>query len=366
MKLAAYLDTRGVTANGFDTIRLIAAFMVLVSHAFALTTGDSANEPLRAFSNGAVTLGYLSVGCFFSLSGVLITQSFVRSSTLSSFARKRAARILPGLWASLVLTVLGLSLVSSLPFAEYIRNPQTWSFFAWNASLLKPAFVLPGVFEDLPLGRIVNGSLWTLRQEVICYAVVVFLGLAAARFRLLTLALTIACTLLIAFEPPVHETLLVWARLFRFFGMGMLLFHYRERVPIDWRLSAACAVLLTAALPTPFGVHVAPPLLAYLVISVGLLAPRWFGGITRRGDISYGVYIYAFPVQQLLVPMSNEWALPWLGNILLSTLPVLALATLSWIWVERPARDWNQRLKIGGKPPRSAPTSEVEAEPGRT
>lgn len=353
MKLGSFLSDRGAAENGFDTLRLIAAWLVLVSHAFALTTGQVPSEPLHDYSNGQLTLGYVSVGCFFSLSGLLITQSFRRSSSLLSYVRKRAARILPGLWASLLVTAAALAFVTRVPLSEYVFSAEMLKFLIGNGIIVTPNYELPGVFEGLPLPRAINGSLWTLRHEIFCYALVVLCGLAGARFGLVTAALTLMSFAVFIFRVPMPDLVGTWAGLFRFYGLGMLCYQYRAWLQIDWRLTLASAVALVALMPTEIGGHLLPVFMTYFVISAGLLAPRWFMAPTRRGDISYGVYIYAFPVQQLLVPLSLQTGAPGIANILLATPIVVALATLSWIYVERPARDWNQRLKVGSK--RAAP-----------
>jgi peptidoglycan/LPS O-acetylase OafA/YrhL len=348
-KLGSFLSERGAAENGFDTLRLIAAWLVLVSHAFALTSGDVTTEPLYDFSNGQLKLGYLSVGCFFSLSGLLITQSFQRSSSLQSYVRKRAARILPGLWVSLLVTVLALAFVTTVPLQDYFLSVQTAKFLAGNGIIIMPVFELPGVFETLPYERAVNGSLWTLRHEILCYVLVVICGLAGARFGLATAALTLLSFAIVSFAIPVPDTIAVWAGLFRFYGLGMLCYQYRNLVPVSGGLTVVSGVALIGLMPTPAATHLLPIFITYFVVGVGLLAPKWFIAPTARGDISYGVYIYAFPVQQLLVPLCQASAAPALMNIVLATPIVVALATLSWVFVERPARDWNQRLKLGRK-----------------
>lgn len=350
-KLGSFLSDHGAAENGFDTLRLIAAWLVLVSHSFALTTGKVANEPLYEFSNGQLKLGYLSVGCFFSLSGLLITQSFQRSSSLLSYVRKRAARILPGLWVSLLVTAMALAFVTTVPVNDYLFSTQMLKFLIGNGIIVKPVYELPGVFENLPYARAINGSLWTLRHEIFCYVLVVVCGLAGARYGLATAALTLLSFAIVSFALPVPDIVSTWAGLFRFYGLGMLCYQYRSVVPIDWRLVLASGVALFALVPTPAATHLTPIFVTYAMIGVGLLAPRWFIAPTARGDISYGVYIYAFPVQQLLVPLCLATAAPALVNIALATPVVVVLATLSWLYVERPARDWNQRLKMGRKRP---------------
>jgi peptidoglycan/LPS O-acetylase OafA/YrhL len=161
--------------NNFNLIRIIAASGVLVTHSFALVTGDKMSEPLRA--QLGIPLGSLAVDTFFITSGFLVTASLLKRQSLLEFAWARCLRIFPALLAMLCLTVLGVGLFfSTLSSSQYLLDPQTYRYLA-RASVLVFGIVdgLPGVFESNPLRGAVNGSLWTMPYEVWMY---MLLGLA--------------------------------------------------------------------------------------------------------------------------------------------------------------------------------------------
>lgn len=311
--------------NGFDTIRLAAAVLVLVSHSFPIVTGSNDGEPLYMLTRGQSTFGMLAVAAFFVISGLLISASFENSSTISSFVGKRVRRIMPALIVACLLCVLFIGpAFTSLPPASYFG--QAWTFMA-NAVFLPHNFALPGVFETHPIGA-TNGSLWTLKFEVACYA--------AAAALLVNRYAVIAVWLLSFPLATLHDDGGVFfyvgtaAYLFRFFGAGMLLYLYRDRISLrsDWAFGAAAALGLSAL--TPFFLEAAATFGAYALIVFAYRCP-----LPRpAGDISYGTYIYAFPIQQMLVPVS-------LGSVALNialALPLTLVAGLaSWILVEKPA-----------------------------
>ena len=161
----SHLDMRD---NAFDTIRLIAALLVIVSHAFPLT--GNLDDPLDWLSGGQASLGHLAVCIFFLISGYLIPASLDRG-TLVRFARKRALRIMPGLVAAVLVCAFILGpLVTAMPRSEYCGAYTTWTFLG-NAAFLPVGFELPGVFTGNPSPN-ANGSLWSLNYEVACYVMV--------------------------------------------------------------------------------------------------------------------------------------------------------------------------------------------------
>jgi len=160
-------DRSGGRDNNLNLIRAIAATMVLVSHAYPIALGPDAIQPLKLLTGQS--LGSLSVYVFFAISGFLITMSFERSSSYRSFLTARFLRLLPGLVVSLALVAFVMGpLVTELPLMAYLTHPETWTFMLRNILLALPQYTLPGTFEDLPYPS-VEGSIWTLIYEVICY-----------------------------------------------------------------------------------------------------------------------------------------------------------------------------------------------------
>lgn len=324
--------------NNLNLIRLLAAFAVLVSHAWPLDLGTGTEEPLKAFAGQS--LGTLAVFIFFVISGFLITASFQRSRTHLRFVQARALRLLPGLFVSLLLVAFLMGpLVTTLAPGAYLQASETWTFLLRNITLFKPQYTLPGVFETNPYPA-VEGSIWTLIHEVLCYAMVFLAGIAgllASQRRMLVFLSLYACSWLLTQASPIAfpERLLTLQSLSLPFVLGMAGWIWRDRI----RLSLWGVLLFGAVW---FGLRGTVFAFPALVLFLGY-ATAWLayvpGGVLRHynrlGDYSYGLYIYAFPIQGLVA-----WAFGSLGpglHILLATPPVLLLSVASWHLVEDPA-----------------------------
>jgi len=177
---------------------VIAATSVLVSHAYPITQGPSAVEPLKNWIG--ISLGYVAVDVFFVVSGLLVAQSWERSGGVVKYTTARTLRIFPALVVMLLLTVTVLGpAVTVLPIWIYVSAPKTWSYLPHNLSLLKMQYSLPGVFFDQPFGPSVNGALWTLFHEVGCYVVLAGLGCIGAFRRPRTFAVGAAVWIVLCF-----------------------------------------------------------------------------------------------------------------------------------------------------------------------
>ncbi|MBS0321855.1 MAG: acyltransferase [Proteobacteria bacterium] len=336
---APTLRTRGETRdNQCDLVRIVAAAGVLFAHAYALTR-HSADEPL--YRVAGLNAGNVAVWVFFTLSGYLVAQSLARRADVRSFVAMRAARLAPGLAVAAVVTawVVG-PWVTTLPPSTYVQAAGTLRYVP--CALLPPApeaCVLPGVFAANPYPDAVNGSLWTLPVEMAAYAGLLLAGVAGmARNRI---AATVVVAGLAALPAAVRAAGAEWpltretTNLLGFFAAGTLLYAWGDRVPHSpWVLG----VLAVVGIGTWRIAHLYAPVMlaiAYAVLWVGLMRPSRIRWPSRWGDWSYGVYIYAFPLQQAIVAQSGTTS-PRV--LLLVSLPVtLAVAALSWRLVEGPA-----------------------------
>lgn len=328
--------------NSFDLLRLGAAFAVLVSHSFVLAYGSEAAEPIYRFTEGRYSLGFLAVAAFFVLSGFLISASADRSSSIRSFVDKRARRILPALWVSTVATILVLGLFATTrPVLEYLQNIQTWRYLA-NAVFLPHDYTLPGVFDANPFPRSVNGSLWSLKYEVACYALVLLAAQGTRRFRLcfFTVAFVASSVLQLVVDPAslrgitYHVALL--SKVLPFFAVGAIAYDIRDRLPVSRTGLIVAAAVAPLALTAAHAHALVAASLAYLLLGLGSLDTISARRLRAFGDISYGVYLYSFPVQQLVVMLALPGSRTWWGNVLFAAPIVILLATASWYLVERP------------------------------
>ena len=330
--------------NNFGLLRLVMALAVVVSHAFSVTDGRVEQEPW--FQTTGFTLGEHAVNGFFAISGFLVTMSFVRRGW-RDYVVARFLRIAPGLIAATLVVALVLGgLMTTLDRSAYFSDPRLWRFITGTLTTFKSAAALPGVFESNPL-PFPLGTVWTLKYETLCYIGVLAAGLAGllARPRLALaamLALTLAVVLREVMAPHGSKGTETALRLPLIFLAGGVVYLYREKVPLSLPL---LAVALLALVPLSFTPLYKAAL--YLVTAWGVLVLALAPALTRRSvepaaDLSYGVYLYGWPVQQALHALY-----PSLGAVALlwpSLAVTVVVAALSWYLIEKPALGLKRRL----------------------
>jgi peptidoglycan/LPS O-acetylase OafA/YrhL len=349
--LPMLVDLTRSRARGMDVLRLAAATLVIVAHAYNLTLHE---EPFRRF--GGPEFGDIAVAVFFAISGFLVTASWISDPRLRSFILRRALRILPGLWVVLVVTVLvvGLS-VTSLPPLTYLTSIDTWRYLFERAVVFSTRPSLPGVFTSNPYGGAVNGSLWTLPVEVTAYGATLALGVTGLLARRRELVVVAIFVLVLVQETVLPSAgglvatdsagaVLHWLVHFGlFYAVGALLFLYRERVPLSFLAAGFAVAIWIASFDTGALTIVGQFSLPYVVLVFAYRAPEAVDRCMRRiGDLSYGTYIYAFPVQQTLIHYDESIRPPLL--IALSVTITYTCAYASWHLVERPALRLRRRL----------------------
>lgn len=315
----------GSPANGFDCLRLIAAALVVVHHARVL------NGAAPWMIGWGPDPGALGVGIFFVISGYLVTASLRRTPGVGVFLAKRVLRIAPGLLAALLLTALVLGpLVSDLPVADYFGDAAPLLYVLKNLSLYAVTYDLPGVFADAPYPNVVNGSLWSLRLEFTAYLCLAALGaLRLARAPVLAgLALLAGGAFLVVHFTGL-DTRGELARLASLATLNGWLFLCGAALEaFDVKPPAWTAAVGLVLLPTPawfLGLPLA-------VVALGRMpAPR------LPADLSYGLYIYSFPLQQVLAEHGRL-------DVLTSLALALPFAAASWFLVEKPALRLKARL----------------------
>ena len=332
-------------ANMLTIIRWVLASAVMFSHAyeFAPYLPGAAADPSRMILPFPVSR--LAVLLFFSLSGFLVTGSLIRRG-VAEFAIARALRLVPGLWTMLVVTTLILGFAfNSGTFADLLRSSSLHHYIGNNLLLLGRAYDLDGVFVRNRMPTVVNGSLWTIPQEVRCYAalaVVGSLGLLVSRRALTTIF--VGSVLVDLLVPADAVAFLTEPRpLAVSFFFGVLLYLWRERVFLSWPLAVAMvggALMIPAGSVAEIGVGFAG---AYAVLVVAILVPNRAKVVSGAlPDYSYGIYIYGFPAQQAAAALGL--GITPLNNFAMGLSLTLPLAALSWHLVERPALKLKPRL----------------------
>lgn len=338
--------TQGVPGQrqNFWVVRHLAAFCVLFAHSFELS-GKLPMDLLRAFPV-LIGISGLGVTLFFIVSGFLVTQSWQRLRSAAVFAWHRLLRIMPGLWGCIAFALLLGWALGTLPAAAYWPHPQLRDYVLGNA-LLRNVMVLPGVFAGNPAGPGVTGTFWTLPLEVTCYLWVLALGaLGVLGQRAVATAAGLATLVAVTLWGSginlfgAHIAPVSLPRYYAAFACGMLMCLWRERIYTGWLRPA---LMLWAAATLAWYLPPDHALWRWLDLArVGLLA--WFllnavAALSRAWpepegwpDLSYGIYLYGFPIQQALVHLYPAWS-GWRVLAAASAL-TLAAAAASWYLIE--------------------------------
>lgn len=344
-------ELAGSRDNNFRIIRLAAASAVIFSHAYVVNMGWSQatwlKEPLYAWTG--VSFGELAVNIFFVTSGFLVSRSLLGGGRALDFAIARVLRIYPGLIVAVLACAFLLGpIATDMGGLNYLIAKGTWAFVIYDG-LLTPLTLragLPGVFAHNPYPDVVNASLWTLPWELRMYIsllVVSSLRLTGRAFPALLAATLIAYGLSQFGLWKPFESFPILVRFLAFFYVGVALCRYRAHVPISGKVALIVTIVFLVGSILAQNAVLEPFFIGYIT----LFAAFWPRGVIKRwsegADISYGIYIYAYPVQQTWVWLLGP------HNVLLNcalTLPVtVCLAIGSWFLIEKPALDLKTRWR---------------------
>jgi peptidoglycan/LPS O-acetylase OafA/YrhL len=341
LRLAALAHGRD---NNFQLLRLLAAAAVVLFHCYALTNHWT-DEPLWKLAP-ELNLGSLGVKCFFVISGFLVTQSWLARQRIVAFTAARVLRIYPALVCATLLSIALAAWSSAVPTAAFLTDPVTLDYAWRNALGWTFRDRLPGAFVANPFPHAVNGSLWTLPIELRLYLVLGVagaVGLVARRW-LWAIALAAAIAAVVA-QPGLVSfvaTDKVTRELALLFALGSLAYVWRAAVPVSL---IGLALVVALIVTNPYALArdaLFQPLVAYAVLVLAYHPRLQLPLFYRIGDYSYGMYVYAFPIQQAIV-----WLSPGIGPLALFAIAApltLLVAVASWHVVERPALGLKSRF----------------------
>ncbi|MBF0217948.1 MAG: acyltransferase [Gammaproteobacteria bacterium] len=341
--------------NNFNIIRLTAAILVLFSHSYPIS---GAQGEFFASTWGIDTGGGIGVSIFFILSGFLVTRSLTYSGSVRKYIWSRFLRIFPALIVVILLTVFIFGPVNSdQTWRQYFSYPETYNYIK-NIFLFPLHYSLPGVFVGNPMSS-VNGSLWTLPVEIIMYSILLLLY-STIRLNKVT-AIFVFSLFFIGYVTASYYYQLNWDNqganllpgvdLFIFlklglpFFIGSLTYFFRDylQIRLDYFWMACFGLLLAPYIKT-LGFIIFLFSLTYLVIFIAFMDFDLTKYTSKIGDLSYGMYIYAFPVQQSLVYYSDK-------TLSVSELTIYALAItsvfayLSWHLIEKKMLNYKSFVK---------------------
>lgn len=330
----AVADAQNGRTTGFDLMRISLAAAVILYHSWPVCYGDPAD--IAAWSGPYRPLIMLMLPMFFALSGYLVAGSLERTKGMHRFIGLRAIRIVPALAVETFLCAILLgATLTTLPLAEYFSAREFWGYFL--NIIGRVHYTLPGVYHDLPKADIVNVSLWTVPYELECYLALVLLvwvGLTRNRYVFLA-AVLIACAVApYVITPPEMMGRPEGKLLVMCFLCGVVLYKFRDKLPHNFFLMlAALAIALLQFKGQQFA-YWGAPFAAYVTAYLGLLkAPEI--PVISKGDYSYGLYLFAFPLQQLQVYLFPEHR-DWYWNFSFAMITGLIYAAFSWHVVEKP------------------------------
>lgn len=331
--------------NNLNLFRLVAALLVIYGHAPLFVPNQAAQDFVYDILRFDYS-GSLAVKFFFMLSGLLVTQSLLRRPAIKPFLIKRAARIFPGLIICLLVSVfvVGLSF-TNLSATVYLQHPQTWNYLLHNASLFSLQWELPGVFESANTTT-VNGSLWTLPLEVICYVCLALSFTIVIRHRRHFAAASLWVVIGITFlgDSALPNYLLGFKDALMLggcFSVGIFAALMQQQIRIAFKGVAVGAIALVLLWSSPL--QMICFYCVFFYVCLYLSSTRIFTRYLRiPGDPSYGIYIYGFVIQHLVAHFYSDHSLRF--NQLAAVLSAILVGYLSWYLVEKPMVAWVKKL----------------------
>lgn len=322
--------------SGFDYMRFILATSIIAFHAPGVTQ-DSLGNILGALAG--IAFKFL-LPMFFSLSGFLVAGSLERNASIIGFYTLRALRIVPALAVEITLSALILGpILTTVPLTEYFSAPEFRSYFLNIVGYMH--YRLPGVFHSNPFPDIINQQLWTVPSELNCYLALGALAVASLVRRRIFLVLLIIAGQVIwanfAWSGPslIRAAIAPGGTLILAFICGVAFYRYKTFIRMSWPLffGITAVTLFAATLPRSEFFLSIP--VCYMTIFLGLLNPYRHKFIAS-GDYSYGLFLYGYPIQQVMAS-TGSWAHHWWLNLVLAYPVALLIAIISWHKIEKPA-----------------------------
>ncbi|MBQ5950883.1 MAG: acyltransferase [Lachnospiraceae bacterium] len=338
--------------NSFGVLQLFGALMVMYRHQFVLM-----GMPGPAYM-GSLAAGMAGVKVIFVGSGYLITKSFERDPHFGRYMRKRLVRLYPPFIASLLFSVLIVGpLMTNIPIAAYI--PGAFRYVRDNL-LMNPMFALPGVFTDNPYPNAVNGSYWTMPLVVVLYVVIAAVTWLLLKIKSQKVRTAVSGLVAAAFMAgywaqtrllPADYRMIVWGTDWVSTAVWSAVPYYLigSFVAVSgwekyFNLPAAALIAVFASGIKYRGMDlVAMPVVSYLILSLCFCETPFLSAWVKKHPISYGVYLYGFVVQQILLQLL--WVRAGIQvspNIYFAASLVLtvALSLVSCHLVEKPSTRW--------------------------
>lgn len=328
-------------SNNFNFLRLLFATLVILSHSPELIDGNRNRELLTQIFH-TISFGELAVDGFFLLSGFLIVKSWHLKPEAAPFLFNRILRIYPGYIVASVICVFVIGMFGADNLETYVANINLKWFIKGLINLTPPS--ANDVFNGWPY-KALNGAMWTIRYEFYCYLTVLALGLLGVisnRYYWLLFSVLIAAlfiysktaisvtlfNLQFSLESPIY-------RLGAFFSVGGCYYLFFEKLKLTViTISISFVFLALALFSNTYSEIVLAVVGGALLFSFANANIKHLNRFQTLPDVSYGLYLYAWPVQKMLifyVPSISPWTVFGMATVL-----CIGLGWFSWTFVEKP------------------------------
>ncbi len=327
--------------NNLDLLRLIFAFTVFILHMVELANISKLKFLFRYFST------YYSIIGFFIISGFLISKSYIKTANNTQYFKKRAIRILPPYILIVTLSFFLLSFTSSYSFTEYFSHQSSLKYLIYNLlflNFLQPC--LPGVFTENLEHCAVNGSLWTIKVEVMFYFtlpfIVYFIQKKKKTYKVIFLFTLYVFSYFIytSSDYSDNKILGILSRqlpgYLTFFTSGIILYYFNDFFKKNIFILLIPSILIFFLRNNSPFIHFFFPMAFAIIIYYFAFGLKFLNGFVFWGDISYGVYVYHFPIVQLFVSWNLFNKYNPILMVFFTTILVITLSLISWHFFEKP------------------------------
>lgn len=345
--------------NVFDYIRILLAIFVIVAHSYPIFFGIGSSDIITSKLLKTESLGGIAVIGFFVLSGFMITQSILHCRNMKEFILKRIIRLFPALIVMLLLTIFVLGpMVYDGNLSDYFKNGSVWKYLGQNINLFgNTAYAIDGVFTNNPYPAAINGSLWTLKHEFILYIVLMILSMCTVlknrkTMLVLTAVSIITYVLSIPLSPIFNHMSYIgvimeineFVKLAMYFFIGSSIYLYRDKIKMSFPYFILAVIILLVGVSLNATKYVLIMTMPYIIMYLGTFKIKK-DILKKVGDFSYGMYIYAFPIQQLLVFFFKDNLTIW--TYMLSAIVVTSvLAIISTVLIDNNTKKIKTKLFV--------------------
>lgn len=329
--------------NNFDFLRFLFALLVVVSHSYPLSGDNESSQWIYKITNGQIVLAQIGLSGFFIISGYFIFQSLERSKDLLDYFKKRFLRLFPALAVVLIISIILVPFVYEGE-VSFFKNTAVYTYVPYNLSLYGFQSSIKGVFDTNPYHSI-NGSLWTIRYEFSLYVALAFLFFFRAQKQLITFILFVCFSIFMILNTfclnRFGGSSLFGLQGFHvlnlgtFFICGSLLASLQfEKIKHKSIILIISVLILVLSLYYNFYDSVKHLVFPIVILLIGFIPLPFISTFGKFGDMSYGIYIYSFPIQQTLMYYykMNTYSL-----LIYSVLLSIGFGYISWHLIEKRA-----------------------------